>query len=153
MIKKLNLFIILFISTNSLFAQGFAYYPFNSVLSISTNPTNKAWFDVRLQTNTYFSSLSTELSPMLNLGKKPRARFYVGGGMRLNFIGYLAATDNKTNSPLEGYFINTGVRTMPFKKDPHVHVIFELSPYVNKNADLGLIRTLFGVGYFFGKMN
>ena len=151
MFKKFTIIFVLLFATNHLFAQGLAYYPFNSVLSISTNPSSRVWLDCRIQTNTYFSSLSTEISPMININNRSKARFYVGGGAKLNFLNYITATDSAKVQPLEGFFMNFGVRSAPFKKEPRVQIVFEISPYVNRQGDLGLMRTLFGIGYFFGK--
>ncbi|MDZ7935627.1 MAG: hypothetical protein U5M51_11850 [Emticicia sp.] len=89
MYRKIFL-IITFISIAQLsHAQAFTYYPFNSVFSIATNPNKVVWADFRFQMNSYFSSLSTEVSPMFNLNKSERAKFYVGAGIKANFLNAL----------------------------------------------------------------
>ncbi|WP_064197527.1 MULTISPECIES: hypothetical protein [Emticicia] len=131
-------------------AQAFTYYPFNSVFSIATNPSKAVWADFRFQMNSYFSSLSTEVSPMFNLNKSERAKFYIGAGVKANFLNALNPDASK-QSPLEGYCLNAGVRTSPVQKLPRLQVVFELSPYANKNFDLGVFRANLGLGYVLGK--
>lgn len=148
--KKL-LLIIAFVSVAQLSkAQAFTYYPFNSVFSIATNPNKVIWADFRFQMNSYFSSLSTEVAPMFNLNKAERAKFYIGAGVKANFLNALNPDASK-QSPLEGYSLNFGVRASPVQKLPRFQVVFELSPYANKNFDLGVFRANLGFGYVLGK--
>ncbi len=150
MFKKLLLIFSLFVFTKNAHAQAFTYYPFNSIFSVATNPNKAVWADFRFQMNTYFSSLSTEISPMINLNKAERAKFYIGVGVKANFLNYLN-TDKSKQSPLEGYSLNVGVRTSPIQKLPKFQLVFELSPYSNKNFDLGVFRANLGLGYVLGK--
>ena len=150
MLKKLLFIFLLVVFTKSAYAQAFTYYPFNSIFSIATNPNKAIWADFRFQTNTYFSSLSTEISPMFNLNKAERAKFYIGMGVKVNFLNYLNGDPSK-QSPLEGYALNIGVRASPIEKLSQVQVVFELSPYANKNFDLGLFRANLGLAYVLGK--
>lgn len=150
MFKKLLLIFLLVVFTKSAYAQAFTYYPFNSIFSIATNPNKAFWVDFRFQTNTYFSSLSTEIAPMFNINKAERAKFYIGAGVKANFLNYLN-TDPSKQSPLEGYALNVGVRTSPIEKLPKFQVVFELSPYANKNFDLGVFRANLGLAYVLGK--
>jgi hypothetical protein len=150
MFKKLLLILLLVVFTNAAYAQAFTYYPFNSIFSIATNPNKAVWLDFRFQTNTYFSSLSTEISPMFNLNKAERAKFYIGAGVKVNFLNYLNPDPSK-QSPLEGYSLNAGVRASPIVKLKRFQVVFELSPYANKNFDLGVFRANLGLAYVLGK--
>ena len=150
MYKKLLLLFIFISITESSQAQAFTYYPFNSIFSIATNPNKAVWMDFRFQMNSYFSSLSTELSPMFNLNKSERAKFYVGAGIKANFLNALNPDASK-QSPLEGYCLNAGVRVSPIEKLPRFQVVFELSPYANKNFDLGVFRANLGLGYALSK--
>lgn len=150
MLKKLFIVLVLVIFTKSSYAQAFTYYPFNSIFSIATNPNKAVWVDFRFQTNTYFSSLSTEISPMFNLNKAERVKFYLGAGVKVNFLNYLN-TDPSKQSPLEGYALNAGVRASPIEKLPRFQIVFELSPYANKNFDLGVFRANLGLAYVLGK--
>ncbi len=152
MYKKLFLAASLLITAQVLQAQAFSYYPFNSIFSVATNPNKVVWADFRFQMNSYFSSLSTEVSPMFNLNKSERARYYVGAGVKANFLNYLNPDVSK-RSPLEGYCLNAGVRASPFVKIPRFQIIFELSPYANKTFDLGVFRANLGLGYVLGKKN
>jgi hypothetical protein len=128
-------------------AQSVAYYPFNSILSVSTNPDARLWMDLRFQTNSFFSSLSTEIAPAINLNNNTKGMYYLGGGFRIN---YLAALQDNSKM-LEGYFFNAGVRSAPFNKIPQLQVAFELSPYVASNFESGLFRTRLGIAYNFSR--
>lgn len=148
--KKL-LFILAFVFIAEVSqAQAFTYYPFNSIFSVATNPNKVVWADFRFQMNSYFSSLSTEVSPMFNLNKSERAKFYIGAGVKANFLNALNPDASK-QSPLEGYCLNAGVRTSPVQKISRLQVVFELSPYANKDFDLGVFRANLGLGYVLGK--
>lgn len=143
--KKLSI-LFLFVSLAS-HAQSVTYYPFSSLLSISTNPTKPGWLDLRVQTNSFSSSLATEIAPAFNLNNNPKARIYVGGGARFNFLA--AALDNR--DALEGLFLNFGMRSALFEKYPGIQIAFELSPYANSDFDLGTFRANLGIGYNFSK--
>jgi hypothetical protein len=150
MLKKLFFIFLFVVATKSSYAQAFTYYPFNSIFSVATNPNKGIWVDFRFQTNTYFSSLSTEISPMFNLNKAERAKFYIGAGVKANFLNYLNTDPSKQNA-LEGYCLNFGVRASPVVKIPKLQIVFELSPYANKNFDLGVFRANLGLAYVLGK--
>jgi hypothetical protein len=137
------LFLVLLYSSKSS-AQSLVYYPFNSQLSISTNPQSVLWVDAKFRTNSYFSSLSTDLSPNISFKRKEKAVFYTGAGVRINYLNLV-----EKNSPLEGYIIHVGSRLMPFKAYPKVQIAFELGPYISRKADLGVMNSLLGIGYNF----
>ena len=50
-------------------AQSVSYYPFASQLAISSNPTQPAWAEMRIQMNSATSALTTEFGPMLTVKK------------------------------------------------------------------------------------
>jgi hypothetical protein len=127
-------------------AQAISYYPFNSQLSIATNPTKNVWMDFRFQMNSFTSSLNTEPALMVNLAYTKNANFYVGGGANLGIVGAFVL-DRKL---INGYFGSFGVRAYPFKEAPKVSVNFELSPYVEQDGKGGFFRAWLGVGYHFG---
>lgn len=127
-------------------AQSVGYYPWNGLVSISTNPSQIFWCDVRLQTNTLFGSLSTEILPMVNLKRKAQVHYYIGGGVRFNFIGVLA---NQTNNVIGGYQLNVGARVYPFKTLPKMGLAFEIVPYVERKLDTGVLKSNFGLVYKF----
>jgi hypothetical protein len=152
MIKKIVFCVLLIKLSGSqialLKAQSIGYYPWNGLFTVSTKPSKLVWMDVRLQTNTLFGSLSTEMLPLFNIKQKNNAQFYVGGGVRFNFIGVLA---NQTKNVVEGYSLNFGTRLAPFKALPQVKVAFELAPFVERKLDSGILKSNFGLIYVFGK--
>ncbi|KPM48599.1 hypothetical protein [Jiulongibacter sediminis] len=127
-------------------AQSVAYYPFSSILSVSTNPDKGFWLDGRFQMNSFFSSLATEIAPAINLNKNTKGRFYFGGGIRANALAASAG-----NNFMEGYFINLGMRSAPFEKYPQVQIAFELSPFVASDFESGLFRSRLGLAYNFSR--
>ncbi len=143
--RRFFLMFLVFFSSHT-FAQSIAYYPFSSVLGLGTNPRKTLWLDAKFQTNSYFSSLSTEISPEFTIKSKPKALFYMGVGTRIN---YLNLVENK--NVFEGYFLNAGTRLMPFDKYPKIQIAFELSPFVSRKADIGIFRSQIGVAYSFSK--
>lgn len=145
--KILFIFCFLLLKTISSKGQSVTFYPFSSMLSLSTNPDKPGWLDLRIQTNSFTSSLATEIAPAFNLNNNPKARIYVGGGARFNFLA--AAFDNR--DALEGLFLNVGMRSALFEKYPGIQIAFELSPYANSDFDLGTFRANLGIGYNFSK--
>lgn len=137
-------FLMLLVAAKGINAQSIGYYPFNSVLSVSTNPVNRVWVDGRFQTNSYFSALSLEVAPLINLNSNPKAMIYMGPGVTMNFISLF---EGQSGQPLEGYFLATGVRSSLFDKYPGLQVAFELSPYVFASGTSGQIKTRFGIAY------
>jgi len=87
---------------------------------------------------------------MVNLTKGEKAKLYMGVGIKANFLNYLN-TDPQKQNPLEGYAFNLGVRVSPFEKAPQFQGVFELSPYANRQFDLGIFRANLGIAYVFGK--
>ncbi len=127
-------------------SQSVGYYPWNGLLSVSTNPSKVVWCDFRFQTNTLFGSLSTEILPMVNLKRKEQIQYYLGGGVRFNFIGVLA---NQTNNVIGGYQLNVGTRVHPFKALPDLGLALEIAPYVERKLDTGVLKSNFGIVYRF----
>ncbi len=145
MIKRLCALIAFVLFSNFSAAQSVAYYPVSSILSVSTNPETKFWLDARFQTNSYFSSLATEVAPAINLNDNHKGRFYLGAGVRFNA---LSAIGNNSDL-IEGYFINAGVRSAPIEKYPQIQFAFELTPYAASDFESGLFRSRLGVAYNF----
>ena len=124
-----------------------AYYPFNSVVSVSTNADRAAWLDARIQTNTVFGSLSTTLCPMVNVVRRQNVNYYTGVGIRFNALNALGNRDI-----LEGYSLHGGVRAqVPFF--PALRVAFELAPYARKDFKVGIMQSYLGLVYQFSKKN
>ncbi|MFS0489604.1 hypothetical protein [Leadbetterella byssophila] len=104
------------------------------------------WVDFRLFTNSYFTSVTGEISPQFTVYSTPKADYYTGVGVKVNFYNMF----NNYN-PIEGYFMNAGVKVRPFEKYKKLHIAFEISPYAAKEMDAGLFRTMIGIGYNFGQ--
>ncbi|MGL4631812.1 MAG: hypothetical protein ACRCVT_11460 [Leadbetterella sp.] len=132
------------ISFSSVLGQGVSCFPFNNLVGISSNPRNTLWIDAKFQTNSFFSSLNTEISPNFTLKKKPRILTYIGTGIRLNYIG-----TTQGNDLIDGAFFTFGVRAMPIEKIKKAHLIFEISPFIASKRDAGVLRSFLGIGYVF----
>lgn len=150
--KKGALLTLIFLSLSyGTFAQGsIAYYPWNGLLSFSTNPRKPLWLDTRVQTNSLFSSLSVDLLPLINLKRGEVAQWYLGGGLRINPL-YRIADPKAKLLTVDGYSINFGVRTSPFAQNRQIQVSLELNPYVKDDFASGVLKSHFGVVYVFRK--
>ncbi|UFH56064.1 hypothetical protein [Spirosoma sp. KNUC1025] len=123
-----------------------AYYPFNSLVSVSSNADRAFWFDGRLQTNTVFGSLSTTLCPMVNVARKAQVNYYTGLGIRFNALNGIDDRDI-----LEGYSLHIGVRIKPLLMLPNLRVAFEIAPYSRKDFKTGNLQSFLGLVYQFRK--
>jgi hypothetical protein len=137
------LIFMLFLQKTSL-SQTLTYYPWNSFLELSTSPKKAVWAQIRIQGNSVFSSMNTEIGAMLKLKSKGKAHYYMGPGMQVNLLN-----DTQDKDVLNGYYFNFGSRIYPFEKYPKVGVAFEISPYANKEFDIGTWRYLLGLSYSF----
>jgi hypothetical protein len=151
--KRILLLTFLFISANKslLYAQAsVGYYPWSSLLTISTNPQKAVWLDTRFQTNSLFSSLSVDLLPMINVKRGEVTQWYFGGGLRLNPL-YRIADPKSDLINIDGYSINVGVRISPLPQNRRIQLALELNPYVKDDFASGVLKSHFGVVYVFGK--
>lgn len=122
-----------------------AYYPFNSVISVSTNADRAFWLDARIQTNTVFGSLSTTICPLINVVRRENVNYYTGLGIRFNALNGLDDRD-----VLEGYSLHVGVRVkVPFV--PSLRAAFEIAPYSRKDFKVGIMQSYLGLVYQFKK--
>lgn len=144
-------FALVILSGSSLFAQAsVGYYPWNSLLTISTNPTKILWLDTRVQTNSLFSGLSFDLLPMVNFKRGKVVQYYLGGGIRVNPL--LRISDPKADLiTIDGYSINVGARIAPIPQNRNIQFSIELNPYIKDNLESGVLKSNFGLIYFFGK--
>ena len=144
MLIRILLFLIC--PTLSLAQISVGYYPFQSELSITTNSEKLIWGDCRIITNTFYGNITTEPVLMVNVKRAELANFYGGIGMNLNFFN---AIDDI--SIINGYNLHFGIRAKPIKSFNQLHLIFEISPYVNRNFDGGILRSRIGIAYQFRK--
>ena len=137
---------LLLLTGATVFGQAsVAYYPFNSVVSVSTNADRAFWLDARVQTNTVFGSLSTTFCPMVNVTRREQFNVYTGLGIRANF---LTGIDNR--DVLEGYSLHIGTRVkVPFV--PNLRAAFEIAPYSRKDFKVGVLQSYLGLVYQFAK--
>ena len=151
-IKRGTLLILIFLGLSyGTYAQGsIGYYPWNGLLSFSTNPRKPLWLDTRVQTNSLFSSLSVDLLPLINLKRGEVAQWYLGGGLRINPL-YRIADPKAKLLTVDGYSINFGVRLAPISQNRRIQVALELNPYINDGFASGVLKSHFGVVYVFRK--
>jgi hypothetical protein len=121
-----------------------SYYPFSSIVGISSNPDKIAWADLRIQTNTFLSNTNMEFCPMLNFKRDSVKKCYVGAGVNFNVI-YGLVNDRYIN----GYSVTVGSRISPFHKVRNLSFIIELSPYINAEFSGATLRTNLGIGWHF----
>lgn len=152
LIKKGTLLALLFMGlSQGTYGQGSAaYYPWNGLLSFSTNPRKSLWLDTRVQTNSLFSSLSVDLLPLITLKRGEVAQWYLGGGLRINPL-YRIADPKAKLLTVDGYSINFGVRVAPLAANRQIQVALELNPYVKNDFASGVLKSHFGVVYVFRK--
>jgi hypothetical protein len=143
--------LLLFFSHEKLKAQGsVGYYPWSSLLSVSTNPEKAIWLDARFQTNSLFSSLSVDILPIVNLKRGEVVQWYLGGGLRLNPLYRIADADADLIT-IDGYSVNVGVRIAPLPQNRRIKLVLELNPYVKDDFASGVLKSHFGLAYVFGK--
>ena len=123
-----------------------SYYPFQSILSLSSNTENTLWGDFRIETNTFFGNINMEPHLMINLKRSSWVNYYSGFGVNINPLNSASNI-----SVLNGYTIDFGVRIKPIQIHSNFQVLFEISPYLNKQFDGGILRTYLGLAYNFGK--
>ncbi len=143
--KTKILFILWMLFVKIAIAQvSVGYYPFQSLLAVSTASDRLLWAEYKLETNTFMSNLNMELSPRINVKRTAQVKYYVGAGISINPINQFAEL-----SVLNGSFIDIGTRIKPLKTQPGLQVIFEISPYVNRTFDGGNLRTRLGLSWEF----
>lgn len=127
-----------------------SYYPWSSLLGVSTNPSKAIWLDSRMQTNSLFSSLSIDVLPMVNIKRGEIVQLYLGGGVRLNPL-YKIADASANVITVDGYSVNFGARIAPLPQLKNLQLALELNPFVKKNIESGVLKSHFGLVYHFRK--
>ena len=139
----ITLFVIFF--SQSVKAQVvLSYYPFQSIVALSSDSEKTFWVDGRGETNTFFSNVNLEINGMLNFRKRNYYNMYTGIGY--NFNPFYAAEGLTLSN---GYLVHFGIRFKPWLKQANFQIGFELSPYFNANFDGGTLRSLLGLSYNF----
>jgi hypothetical protein len=137
----------IFFFTHSYSQVAVSYYPFNSWIAVSSSTEKLLWADFRIETNTFITNLNSELSPSINLRRGEIANYYLGAGANFNLLN-----SYYNLNILNGYFVTVGSRVKPFQKVRNFSFVFEISPYVNKDFNSGLLRTNLGLSFLFGKL-
>ena len=141
-------FLLIFVFVASLkTVQGqvaLSYYPFESVLGISTNTEKALWADIRLDANSFVGVLNSELQVMWNWRRSDWVNYYSGLG--INFKPFYAVADLAF---LNAYVLSTGARVKPWQAHPNFQVIFELSPFFYESWDGAILRAKLGLAYNF----
>lgn len=143
--KKTFILLICLLAAKVQFGQVVvSYFPFQSILSVCSNTDKRVFADMKLETNTFFSNLNTEISPKINFKRSKQASYYAGVGISINpanAFGNLSLTN--------GYLLDVGVRIKPIEKFAAFQVVFELSPYLNRELNGGNLRSRLGVAVGF----
>ncbi len=122
------------------------YFPFQSQISINSNTDKILFADYKLETNNFLSNLNMEISPKINLKKSEKINYYTGLGISINPI------NSFSNLPItNGYFVDFGIRYKKFERIKNLQIIFELSPYLNREFDGGNLRSRIGIAWAFVK--
>jgi len=138
--------VLICLSLPGLSQVAFSYFPFQSILSVSSNTEKLVWADFKLETNTFITNMNMELSPKCHVKRTEAANYYLGAGVSFN-PAYVASD----LAIMSGYFADIGVRIKPLKGARNVQVVFELSPYINAQLGGGNLRTRLGIAYNFNK--
>jgi hypothetical protein len=85
-----------------------------------------------------------EFSPKINLKRTEVINYYFGTGLSFN-----PANLNADLPITNGYFMDFGIRAKPFIKIRNLQVVFEISPYINKEFKSGNLRTRIGIAWNF----
>lgn len=137
--------ILLLLSSPMLHSQvSVGYFPFRSLLSVTSDSEDLFFADLKLETNTFVSNLNMELSPKWNFSRSERVNYYAGVGIAFN-IAYAFSDLTVIN----GAFLDFGARIKPFPKTRNFQVVFEISPYANKEFSGGNLRTRLGLAWNF----
>jgi hypothetical protein len=120
------------------------YFPFQSFLSVSTNTDRTLFADFKMESNNFISNFNMEFSPKFNFKTLEKVNYYTGLGISINPANSFA------DLPItNGYFIDFGLRAKPFEKLNNLQVVFEISPYVNREINGGNLRTRLGMAWKF----
>lgn len=147
--NKLFFTVVLIISLTKLNAQQLSvgYFPFNNTFSITSNPDKLLILDIRVETNTFFGNINPEIFGMINIKRSDSYNIYSGLSCKMIIIDGF----NDVEEYIGGYALSIGSRFKPFEKFDNIHLIFELSPYFNKEFESGILRAYLGVSYKFKK--
>jgi len=143
--KSILVILICLLIQKQLFAQvAISYFPFQSVLSVSTNTDKRLFADFKIETNNFISNFNMEFSPKFNIKRFEKVNYYTGIGISIN------PANSSANLPItNGYFIDFGMRAKPFEKLNNLQIVFEISPYVNREINGGNLRTRIGIAWDF----
>ena len=145
--KKWLLLSFSLISFSAFSQASLAYYPWESVISVSTNPNRLLWLDARLQTNALLGQLNTTIAPLFNVKRTGTYQIYVGPGFQLSPIS--AAVNN--DDLLQNVSLHIGTRVAPLAAFPNLRVALEIAPTIRTDFETGVLRSRIGLVYVFRK--
>lgn len=138
------IFILTFFSVEIYSQVVVSYFPFQSILSVSSDTDNMFWGDYKIETNTFFSNLNMELSLKYNVIRNERVNYYFGPGIGFNPV------NGFSDLPVtNGYFMDFGVRIRPLSQPRNLQIVFEISTYSNREFTGGNLRTRIGAAWNF----
>ncbi|MCC2546401.1 hypothetical protein LJY25_08085 [Hymenobacter sp. BT175] len=120
------------------------YFPFQSVLGVSSDTERRVWGGLNLETNTFISNVNVEVQGVVNVKRGSWVNYYTGLGLNTNPLYAV------NELPLvNGYSLTFGTRIKPLPNHRNLQVVFELAPYANRYLDGGYLRTMLGLAYNF----
>ncbi|RZK61591.1 MAG: hypothetical protein EOO59_04685 [Hymenobacter sp.] len=121
------------------------YFPFQSVLAISSDTERRGWGSLNVDTNTFISNTTLEVQGLVALRQGRLVNYYTGLGLNVSPFYVLNGL-----TLVNGYTLTLGARIKPLPARPQAQLVFELAPYVSTYGDSGTLRTRLGLAYNFG---
>ncbi|MBP9739650.1 MAG: hypothetical protein V9E96_04705 [Chitinophagaceae bacterium] len=83
--KKIVLLFFIILFCKQIDAQlAISYFPFQSIVSLTTNTEKKLWVDYKVETNTFFTNMNMEFSVKYNFKKNTQYNLYLAPGFVFN---------------------------------------------------------------------
>jgi len=140
----LSLFALLILKLgNTQVAVGVYPYPF-SLVEVSTNPENRIFGSLRIQTNSFIGPIYTDWSFHYNFKRGDVLNTYGFTGIRVS--PFASVHDGPL---LDGFYLGAGLRIKPFKEVKQLAIIAEVAPLVNEEFASARIISNFGISWNF----
>ena len=152
--KKITFLVFILLTlTCSLYSQlAVGYQTDGNTLSVSTNPLNKLWGELRVNTKEYnqagwsYSDKGiTQAYLMLTLFSSKNITLFAGGGVGINTLSKGSDLWVSANVPV-------GVRMNPFVSLPDFYLVGEYNPMIIIKKDIPTIHCMaLGFRYIIGR--